>query len=306
MAVTRPGPAPSTWQVITATGVGRFGAPTPRLVETSVGPVVVRDAGGRGLPVVLVHGWFADGLTNWVQVFQPLAQAGYRPIAVDMPGHGGSPLVGRFSIDRCATAVADVVVGAGSPHSSTGRAAVLVGYSMGGPISQTVARDHPEQVAGLVEIATAAHIVPSGAGRRVMAGFSRTASLAEAAGATINFVSRFRRGEPSTNPAQDLGAHVAWTLRATSKRGLLEAAGELARFDSRPWIGEMDVPAMSVVTAVDRAVPAAAQRELAAAQRARVVELDWGHVACLRPGFGPAVTDAVTRVVTERLRRFPS
>ena len=93
MDVTRPGPAPSTWQVVTATGVGRFGAPTPHMVETSVGPVVVRDAGGRGLPVVLLHGWFADGLTNWVQVFQPLAQAGYRPIAVDMPGHGGSPLV---------------------------------------------------------------------------------------------------------------------------------------------------------------------------------------------------------------------
>ena len=306
MAVTRPGPAPSTWQVITATGVGRFGAPTPRLVETSVGPVVVRDAGGRGLPVVLVHGWFADGLTNWVQVFQPLAQAGYRPIAVDMPGHGGSPLVGRFSIHRCATAVADVVVGAGSPHSSTGRAAVLVGYSMGGPISQTVARDHPEQVAGLVEIATAAHIVPTGVGKGVMAGFSRAAGVAEAAGATLNFVSRFRRGAPSTGPAQDLGSHLAWTVRATSKRALLEAAGELARFDSRSWVGDLDVVAESVVTSEDRAVPAEAQRELARMLRAGVTDLSWGHVACLRPGFGLATTEAVTRVVAERLRRFPA
>lgn len=115
MDVTRPDAAPATWQVVTATGVGRFAVPTPHMVETSVGPVVVRDAGGRGVPVVLIHGWFADGLTNWIQVFEQLAHAGYRPMAVDMPGHGGSPLVGRFSFDRCATAVADLI------ESETGR-----------------------------------------------------------------------------------------------------------------------------------------------------------------------------------------
>jgi 3-oxoadipate enol-lactonase len=299
MDVTRPGPVPGPWQVVTATGVGRFGAPAPVMVETSVGPVVVRDAGGRGLPVVLVHGWFADGLTNWLQVFQPLAQAGYRPVAVDLPGHGGSPLVGRFSIERCATAVADVIA-----DCSPQRPAVLAGYSMGGPVSQTVARDHPDQVAGLVQIATAAHIIPSTVNRGLLGGIARAAGVAEAAGATLNFVSRFRRGAPSADPAQDLGAHVAWTLRATSKRALLEAAGELARFDSRAWLGTLEVPAESIVTRDDRAVPPAAQRELAALLRAGVLELRWGHVACLRPGFGPATTEAVTRVETERLRRF--
>ncbi len=300
MNVARPGRAPGTWQIVTATGVGRFGAPTPHMVETSVGPVVVRDAGGRGLPVVLVHGWFADGLTNWVQVFQPLAQAGYRPIAVDMPGHGGSPLSGGFSIDRCATAVAEVIEGEG------GRPAVVVGYSMGGPISQTVARDHRDQVAGLVEVATAAHIIPSSVGRGFMGGVARAAGIAEAAGATLNFVSRFRRGTPAADPYQDLGAHMAWTLRATSKRALLEAAGELARFDSRPWAGDLDVPAQSIVTRDDRAVPADAQRELARLLRAGVAELSWGHVACLRPGFGLATTEAVTRVLADGLRCFPT
>jgi pimeloyl-ACP methyl ester carboxylesterase len=300
MDVTRTGAAPSTWQVVTATGVGRFGVPTPHMVETSVGPVVARDAGGRGVPVVLIHGWFADGLTNWVQVFEPLAHAGYRPIAVDMPGHGGSPLVGRFSFDRCATAVADLI------ESEAGRPAVLIGYSMGGPISQTVVRDRPADVAGLVQIATAAHIIPSTVGRGVMGGVARAAGIAEAAGATLNFVSRFRRGEPSADPAQDLSAHLAWTLRATSKRALLEAAGELARYDSRSWVGDLEVAAESIVTRDDRAVPAAAQRELATMLRAGAVELNWGHVACLRPGFGLATAEAVTRVVAERLRRFPA
>lgn len=300
MDVTRPDPAPGPWQVITATGVGRFGAPAPQMVETSVGPVIVRDAGGRGRPVVLVHGWFADGLTNWVQVFQPLAQAGYRPIAVDMPGHGGSPLEGRFSIERCSAAVGDVITGASD------RPAIVIGYSMGGPISQTLARDHPDQVAGLVEIATAAHLIPSTVNRRVLAGFARTAGLAEAAGATLNLLSRFRRGEPSSGRSQDLGAHVAWTLRATSKRALVEAAGELARFDSRPWVGALEVPAEAIVTRTDRAVPPAAQRELASALRAGVIEVEWGHVACLRPGFGPAVTEAATRALGEGLRHFPA
>lgn len=183
---------------------------------------------------------------------------------------------------------------------------MLIGYSMGGPISQTVVRDRPAQVAGLVQIATAAHIIPSTVGRGVMGGFSWAAGIAEAAGATLNFVSRFRRGEPSADPAQDLRAHLAWTVRATSKRALLEAAGELARFDSRSWVGDLEVAAESVVTRDDRAVPAAAQRELAKMLRAGAVELSWGHVACLRPGFGLATTEAVTRVVAERLRRFPA
>ena len=300
MGVTRPNPAPRAWQVITATGVGRFAAPSPHMVDTSVGPVVVRDAGGGGRPVVLVHGWFADGLTNWVQVFQPLARAGYRPIAVDLPGHGGSPLEGRFSIERCATAVADVITDA------SGRPAFVVGYSMGGPVSQTLARDHPEQLAGIVQIATAAHIIPSTVNRRVLAGFARTAGLAEAAGSTLNLLSRFRRGEPSSDRTRDLGAHVAWTLRATSKRALVEAAGELARFDSRPWVGGLDLPAESIVTRSDRAVPPAAQRELAAALRAGAIEVEWGHVACLRPGFGAALTEAATRTLAEGLRRYPT
>ena len=161
-------------------------------------------------------------------------------------------------------------------------------------------------MAGLVEIATAAHIIPSRWAEGVMGGVARAGGVAEAAGATLNFVSRFRRGAPSTDPSQDLGAHLAWTVRATSKRALLEAAGELARFDSRSWVGDLDVPAESVVTRDDRAVPAAAQRELAQLLRAGVLELSWGHVACLRPGFGLATTEAVTRVVVERLRRFPA
>ena len=168
MDVTRPGPAPSSWQVRD----GHRCRPLRRARPRHGGDL--RRAGGgarRRRPRRSRSCWSTagspTGSPTGSRSFQPLALAGYRPIAVDMPGHGGSPLVGRFSFDRCATALADVI-----EANSPGRPAVLVGYSMGGPISQTVARDHPHQVAGLVQIATAAHIIPSSVGRGVMGGFA--------------------------------------------------------------------------------------------------------------------------------------
>ncbi len=276
---------------MSARGIGRFAVPGPRLRDTSVGPVVVRDAGGPGTVVLLVHGWSADGLSNWLRAFEPLADAGYRPIAVDMPGHGGSPLRGRFSIGRCATALADVL-----SELDLRVPTVAVGYSMGGPVSQTLAFQRPDLVHGIVQIATAAHIIPSNVNRRVLGVVSHTASLAEAAGATLNFVSRFRSGGPSDGPEHDMGAHASWMLRSSSKRALLEAAGELARFDSRRWVAGVRAPAASVITLVDRAVPVASQRELANLIGAQVFAFPFGHVGCLRPGFGTITTEAVRSI----------
>jgi len=305
--VTRAATRPQPWQVVTAAGLGRFGAPVPHLAETSVGPVVVRDAGGRGAPVVLLHGWCTDGLANYVQAFQPLAHAGFRPIAVDLPGHGASPLTGRFSFERCATAVADVIGGSPDGHlDPPARPPVVVGYSMGGPVSQTLARLHPGHVGGLVPIPTAAHIIPGATQRRLLGAVARSAAIAGAAGATLGVLLRLGAAAPSADPRRDLGAHVASTVRSASARALLEAAGELAGYDSRPWVDGLGLPAHSLVTGSDRAVPRAAQHELATALGASTTEVAWGHVACLRAGFGDALTAAVQAVQAEATATAPA
>jgi hypothetical protein len=63
-----------------------------------------------------------------------------------------------------------------------------------------------------------------------------------------------------------------------SARDIAEAGRELARFDSRPWIGSVAVPVAVVVTTEDELVPVGNQRALAEASRARVFEAPVTHL----------------------------
>ena len=80
-------------------------------------------------------------------------------------------------------------------------------------------------------------------------------------------------------PDSAITTWVAAELSRGSGRDIAEAGRELGRYDSRPWIGSVSVPAAVVVTRRDTAVPPAKQRELAAALDARVFEVDGDHAA---------------------------
>ena len=77
----------------------------------------------------------------------------------------------------------------------------------------------------------------------------------------------------------------------------------IARFDSRPWIHEVDVPTTVVLTARDRLIPPVRQVELARSiPDATVYEVDAGHAACVLAAerFRPAML-AATASVTSRV-----
>lgn len=80
-------------------------AAEPALVEGRTVAVngeryLVRNTGGDGPPVLLLHGW-PDDSTLWRHQQSALTGAGYRTIAVDWPFHGGSSRPARVA--RCAT-----------------------------------------------------------------------------------------------------------------------------------------------------------------------------------------------------------
>ena len=110
--------------------------------------------GPPGAPtVVLLHGWIASGGLNWFTAFGPLSQR-YRVIAPDMRGHGrGIRSRRRFRLADCADDVAALLEHLGAEP------AIVVGYSMGGPIAQLLWRRHPDRVAGLVLCATSYRFV---------------------------------------------------------------------------------------------------------------------------------------------------
>ncbi|CAE8634167.1 unnamed protein product, partial [Polarella glacialis] len=99
--------------------------------------------------VVLVH-----GLDSWSGTWEPLmselAQRGFASLAVDLRGHGSSPLgcAQDFSPRQLAVDVHQAIKAAGLLEER-GRI-VLVGHSMGGRIAMQYAADYPEDLSLLV------------------------------------------------------------------------------------------------------------------------------------------------------------
>jgi len=99
-------------------------------------------------PVILIHGLGVDG-SSWAMQFQPLIEAGYRPIAIDVPGFGDSPYGNqKWSIQRVADDLSELM------ERIKIIPAHVVGISMGGVIAQQLVLDHPEDVSKLVLVNT--------------------------------------------------------------------------------------------------------------------------------------------------------
>jgi pimeloyl-ACP methyl ester carboxylesterase len=96
-------------------------------------------------PIVLVHGFISSNLI-WSNVLLPLADAGFRAIAPDLPGYGYSdkPADAQYTIQEQARAVTDLM------DRLEIEKAVIVGASYGAAIAATIALDEPERVEKLI------------------------------------------------------------------------------------------------------------------------------------------------------------
>jgi pimeloyl-ACP methyl ester carboxylesterase len=96
-------------------------------------------------PVILIHGFISSNLL-WSGVLVPLARAGCRVIAPDLPGYGYSdkPADAQYTIAEQARAVIGLM-----DRLQIGKA-TIVGASYGGAIAATMALDYPDRVAKLV------------------------------------------------------------------------------------------------------------------------------------------------------------
>lgn len=263
------------------------------------GSIFVRSVEGPdgALPVVLVHGWVASGGLNWFRAFDPLGRH-FWVIAPDMRGHGrGIRSFRPFALEDCADDIAALL-----DVMKTGPA-LIVGYSMGGPVAQLLWKRHRHQVAGLVMVATSARPVRTDLAARVFGSFMGSVAVAGRIPEYATWLPR-RLARSARKPRQRATSLSHWAraeMRRHNLRHLLEAGAELGRYDARDWIGEIDVPTAVIVTERDRAMPAAAQFALAnSIPRATVHRLDAGHLSCVSPGFGHVVV-AACRDVAERL-----
>jgi len=129
-------------------------------------PLIVRELGGAGTPLVVLHGLLGSS-RNWQSAGVALAERGHRVLAPDLRNHGSSPWG-----DDCSYAAlsADVIalldrLALGPVH--------LVGHSMGGKVAMRLVMNRPDLVARL----TIVDIAPRAYSDRVRVEFAAMNSL---------------------------------------------------------------------------------------------------------------------------------
>ena len=256
------------------------------------GEFFVRDNRADGPVVLLLHGWVVSADLNWHGAYDALTGAGYRVIALDHRGHGrGLRSLAPFRLADCAADAAAVL-----RTLRTGPATV-VGYSMGGTIAQLMARDHDDVVSGMVLSGTCQHFQDPAT--------SKAWKWMGVMGLMIGLAPRtfYRLG--FRRQGLTLDASTAWFIAELMRheaRDVAEAGRELGRFDSRPWLAQVCVPAAMVMTTRDSAVAPAKQRELAAAARAQIFEVALDHLElAARPDvYNPALLSAIAALPAAR------
>ena len=241
-----------------------------------------------GTPTLLLHGLGATAALNWAASFPELERLG-PVIAPDHRGHGRGARIGRrFRLEQCADDAAAVLLALDAGP------AIVVGYSMGGPIAQLLARRHPELVAGLILSATARDFRGAPADRLR---FAALGAIAPAARLAPPF------GVLPTPSLPGPLRRISWAtseIRRHEAPAVLAAARELGRFTSRDWIHHLTVPTTVMVHTDDGIVPTHRQHKLAAAlPDARTIEVHGDHLAVTNdPGhYVPALLRAHDSVI---------
>jgi 3-oxoadipate enol-lactonase len=262
--------------------------PARTLDIPGTGELFLRDSGGDGPAVMLLHGWTVSADLNWHAAYDPLVAAGYRVLAIDHRGHGrGLRTMTPFRLVDCAADAAAAV------RALDAAPATFVGYSMGGAIAQLIARDHRDAISGIVLSATSQHFSDA-----------QTAKLWKwmgVVGVTLSVAPKtvWRAGfRQAKIPISEQTAWWLSELMRHSARDLAEAGRELGRVDSRPWLGSISVPAASVITSRDRSVSPSNQHELARAIGGAVFEVPIDHLDVTeRAGeYNPVLLQALAAV----------
>lgn len=252
------------------------------------GEFFLRDTGGNGPAVMLLHGWMASADLNWLGAYRDISRAGYRVLAIDHRGHArGLRPIGPFRLVDCAADAAAVL------RTLELVPATIVGYSMGGAIAQLVARDHPDVAAGVVLSGTAQHWQDKRTQRRF-----RALGLL---GLSLSLAPRFFWGRGLKRSGIDRTRNGAWIhseLLRHSARDIAEAGRELGRFDSRPWLKAVHPTVAVLITTRDELIPPRKQRELADAAGGPVFEAGISHMEVTARGdvFNPPLLEAIAAV----------
>ena len=191
---------------------------------------------GRGRPVILLHGWLGSwGL--WQETMSFLGRY-YRTYALDFWGFGESGKKREtYAVQDFVTLVDQFMEQLGIVN------APLVGHSMGGTVSLSVAIKYPQRVSKVVVVGSP--IVGSSLALPLKwAGYRPIAFL------LFNMMGAFRFGMRVASPIicrdERFADMMDRDLSRTTLESFLLSIASLRRTDLRPWLGQIKIPAMGI------------------------------------------------------------
>lgn len=187
-------------------------------------------------PVILVHGAGGTHL-SWPAEIRRLP--GQRMLAVDLPGHGKSPGLGKHSISEYSQSILEFMDVLGLYK------AIIVGHSMGGGIALDVALDHPEYLVGLGLIASNARLRVSQA---ILDGLAHPPMLP----ATIQTIVDWSYGPQADADLKKLAARLLGETRPAVLSGDMQACNN---FDVLQRLHEIKIPTLIVCGTEDKMTP---------------------------------------------------
>ncbi|MET7622006.1 alpha/beta fold hydrolase [Streptomyces sp. NPDC005408] len=217
---------------------------------------------GDGVPLVFIHGWTANR-HRWdhqVAHFAPKR----RVIRFDLRGHGESSGAGVRTIEELARDVLALL-----DHLEVERFA-LVGHSMGGMISQTLALAHPERVERMVLVNSISRMT-----------YSRGRGLLMAASTLVPFklfvATNIQRAFAPGYPREEIREYVKASAD-TPREVVMTLYRAMRAFDVLDRVGEIRTPTLLIHGYHDIQLPVAQMLRMAKAYPDALVRIvDAGH-----------------------------
>ena len=235
--------------------------------------------GSEGPHLLLLHGITSNAQTWW-RVGPRLVRAGFRVVALDMPGHGYSAETEDHRIESVGQLMAGAAAGLGMERM------LLVGHSWGGAVALDMAARAPESVTGLVLIDPALNLTAE-------VGKTRVATFTKGIGSPLDALAPAIAAANPDWHERDVHwkAEAMLQCRAEAVSGFFTKSGD---WDLTPRLAELEAPLLLLVadpsaTIIDAGTRSLAERHLRPESARMVVVPGTTHNMYRGAGYEPTL-----------------
>jgi len=199
--------------------------------------IVHYEAYGRGIPVILLHGWLGSWAL-WRDTIEELGKE-FRTYALDFFGFGDSlDRSADFSVANFVQMVDQFTDQLGIPP------APIVGHSMGGTVALSVARHYPHKVKKVVVIGSPIQ----GDSLRLLLKLSGNRQFANLIWKTPSLLTLFLRGYSylMARDGQKMGKMITSDMSKVTMDSFFQSIGTLREMDLREEIRELQMPVLGI------------------------------------------------------------